>query len=120
MGDRRLSPEAKVAFVIERATAGDATALRGLAELGEWLGIGLANVVDSLNPEVIVLAGILSSIAPWVLEGAARTMRANTLRMPTECRIETSTLGFSAAALGGTLAAAEELFNDPTMKIGAG
>jgi predicted NBD/HSP70 family sugar kinase len=119
MGDRRLSPEAKVAFVMERANAGDATALRGLAELGEWLGIGLANVVDSLNPEVIVLAGILSSIAPWVLEGAARTMRANTLRMPTECRIETSTLGFSAAALGGTLAAAEELFNDPTMEIGA-
>jgi hypothetical protein len=45
-------------------------------------------------------------------------MRAHTLRMPTECRIETTTLGFSAAALGGTLAAAEQLFNDPLMDIG--
>jgi predicted NBD/HSP70 family sugar kinase len=117
LNDRRLSPEAKVAFVIDRAKAGDPMALRGLAELGEWLGIGLANVVDSLNPEVIVLAGILSSIAPWVLESATRVMRANTLRMPTECRLETSALGFSAATLGGTLAAAEQLFNDPTMQI---
>ena len=117
MGDRRLSPEAKIAAVIDRAEAGDPTVLRGLEDLGEWLGIGLANVVDSLNPEVIVLAGIVSSIAAWVLEPAARAMRAHTLRMPTECRIETTTLGFSAAALGGTLAAAERLFNDPLIDI---
>jgi predicted NBD/HSP70 family sugar kinase len=117
MADRRLSPEAKVAAVVERASSGDPTALRGLEELGQWLGIGLANVVDSLNPEVIVLAGIVSAIAPWALDPALSTMRAHTLRMPTECRIETTTLGFSAAALGGTLHAAEQLFNDPTMDI---
>jgi predicted NBD/HSP70 family sugar kinase len=118
MGDRRLSPEAKIAAVVERANAGDPTALRGLEELGEWLGVGLANVVDSLNPEVIVLAGILRSVAPWVLPGARRTMRANTLMMPTECRVEISTLGFSAAALGGSLHAAEHLFADPTLDLG--
>jgi glucokinase len=44
--------------VAEAAKAGDALARDILAESGRWLGLGLAVLVDILNPEIIVLGGI--------------------------------------------------------------
>ena len=114
--DRRLSPEAKLAPVIARASANNPIAIRGLRKFGRWLGIGLANIIDTFNPEVIVLAGFLPIVAPWVMEEAMKTMRANSLSESADvCRVELSQLGFSAAALGGTIHASERLFADPTL-----
>lgn len=114
--DRRLSPEAKVAPVISRAMANNPIALRGLKKFGRWLGIGLANIVDSFNPQVIVLAGFLPRIAPWVMQEAMTALRAHALAESVDrCSIELSTLGFTAGALGCTIHASERLFADPTL-----
>lgn len=116
LDDRRLGPEAKVAMVVTRARAGDAAVLDGLREFGRWVGIGLANVVDVFNPEVIVLSGLLPELAPWTMDSIDETVRANSLAgSAAACRIVLSTLGFSAAALGCTLQASERLFADPTL-----
>jgi predicted NBD/HSP70 family sugar kinase len=45
-----------------RAHAGDPAARRGLLRVGRWLGIGLANLVNVFNPEVIVLGGELAGV----------------------------------------------------------
>ncbi|MEY2753755.1 MAG: hypothetical protein RJB65_113 [Actinomycetota bacterium] len=116
MRDRRLSPEAKVAPVIARARAQHPLALKGLQKYGHWLGIGLANVVDAFNPEVIVLGGFLPQIAEWVMPEARRTMEAHSLTDAfRRCTVELTTLGFTAGALGGTILAAERVFLDPTV-----
>lgn len=42
---------------INRARAGDATALAGLASVGRYLGIGIANMVVVLTPDKVVIGG---------------------------------------------------------------
>lgn len=114
--DRRLSPEAKVAPVVSRAKANNPIALKGLKKFGRWLGVGLANIVDSFNPQVIVLAGFLPEVAPWVMPAAMASLKANSLiESAAQCRVELSTLGFTAGALGCTIHASERLFADPTL-----
>jgi len=116
MRDRRLSPEAKLAPVLSRARAQHPQALKGLAKYGHWLGVGLANIVDAYNPEVIVLGGFIPQIAEWVLPEALRTLEADALTDAfRRCRVELTTLGFTAGALGGTILAAERVFDDPTV-----
>lgn len=48
-----LTPEA----IAKAAEAGDALARRVLGEAGRWLGVGLAGLVNVLNPELIVITG---------------------------------------------------------------
>jgi glucokinase len=42
---------------IDRARAGDQRARDALAEAGRWLGIGIANLVVTINPDRIVIGG---------------------------------------------------------------
>lgn len=114
--DPRLSPEAKVAPVLARARANNPIALKGLKKFGRWLGVGLSNVVDTFNPEVIVLGGFLPSVAPWTMDETRKAFLANSMaESASVCRIELTTLGFGAGALGGTIHASERLFLDPTL-----
>ena len=57
---------AAVEAVLADADAGDATALAALAEIGQWLGIGLAGLVNMLNPARVVLGGRLAALHPFV------------------------------------------------------
>lgn len=43
--------------VIEAAKSGDTLALRVLKETGEYLGAGIANLVNLFNPEVVIIGG---------------------------------------------------------------
>ena len=48
---------ATVDEVVVRARGGDAVALGVLAEMGRYLGIGLANVITILTPDRVVIGG---------------------------------------------------------------
>jgi predicted NBD/HSP70 family sugar kinase len=118
---RNKGPEAKVGPVIERATAKDRVALEGLRKNATWLGIGLATLVNIFNPQVVVLGGFFRDIGPWVLPLAEQTMREYAIAPDAGgCRVVCSSLGFSAAALGGAIFAAERVFDDPTFVPTAG
>ncbi len=52
----RLSVE----MIVDAAQAGDKVAIRSLEEIGYSLGIGIASLLNALNPEIVVLGGILS------------------------------------------------------------
>ncbi|MFM2183851.1 MAG: hypothetical protein RJB61_2145 [Actinomycetota bacterium] len=119
LGDRRLAPEQRIAPVTERAASGDPTALAGLSRFGEWLGVGLANIVDAYNPEVIVLGGFLPLLAEWIEDAARRSLADHALSGAlAACQLEFSSLGLSAGAVGGTILAAAHVFDDPTVVPG--
>ncbi len=116
IADERLSPEDKIAIVTERLEAGDPVALGAMAEIGEWMGLGFANLADVFNPEVIVVAGVPASLAPWTLTAAHESMIAHAVAPNAGgCRLEVSPFGFSAGALGGALLAAERVVDDPLL-----
>jgi predicted NBD/HSP70 family sugar kinase len=121
LADDSLSPEAKVAFVVERAERNDRRTLNALKNVGEWLGLGVANLVNVLNPEVVVLGGFFLDIAPWVMPVAAEMIDHHTVAPDAGgCTLAVSSLGFSAAALGGAIHSAERVFADPTSVVAGG
>ncbi len=113
--DDSLNPEAKIAFIVERAEAGDQTALCTLHEVGEWLGIGVGNLIDMFNPSLVIIAGALAEVAPWVIPPAHEVLRDHTVASnEAGCVIETSSLGFRAASLGAALQCIQRVRDDPT------
>jgi predicted NBD/HSP70 family sugar kinase len=114
--DGRLSPEDKIAIVTERLVRHDPIALAAMEEIGEWMGLGFANLADIFNPEVIVVAGVPASLAPWTLAIAQESMVDHAVAPNAGgCRLEVSSFGFSAGALGGALLAAERVVDDPLL-----
>lgn len=61
--------------VAQAALAGDAAALEVFAECGEWLGRGLALLVDFLNPDCVVLGSIYTR-SHTLLEPSMRAVLA--------------------------------------------
>lgn len=58
-------------MITEAAKAGDATATELLAEIGHWLGVGIANLAAALDPEIFVIGGGVSAAGDLLL-GPAR------------------------------------------------
>jgi glucokinase len=87
--------------VVKLAHAGDARAQRLLAEAGHYLGLALANLVDILNPEMIVIGGGVAAAGNLLLDPARRTLRqwAQPLAVK-QVRIARSRLGARAGVLG--------------------
>ena len=61
------------AAVGEAALAGDALALRVVEAAGEWLGLGLVNLLHLFNPRAIVLGGSVMRLGELIL-GPARAV----------------------------------------------
>ncbi|MEV6303141.1 ROK family transcriptional regulator [Actinoplanes sp. NPDC051861] len=50
--------------VAEDATTGDPDALRAVAAIGDWLGIGVANLINLFNPGAVIFGGMLRDLYP--------------------------------------------------------
>jgi predicted NBD/HSP70 family sugar kinase len=100
--------------VRSRLEAGDPLAVAAVAQIGDGLVQGCGSLVNIFNPAMIVLGGYFAALGQWF----APRLRAE---LDTEvfapesggCRIELSTLGFSAAVRGGALRATRHVFDDP-------
>jgi glucokinase len=56
------------------ANAGDIVAQGAFAEIGRWLGIGVANIVAGLDPAVIVVGGGVSAAGELLLNPARQAL----------------------------------------------
>lgn len=80
--------------VVELAHRGDPVALRAVTKSGEYLGKGLAVLVDILNPEMIVVGGMGSRLGDLLLGPARRVLAEQALPIATEaCRVVPCSLG---------------------------
>ncbi|MCZ7429418.1 ROK family transcriptional regulator [Micromonospora sp. WMMA1949] len=86
------------------ARAGEEPVRTGLTEIGRLLGQAVSVLSGLLDPEVVVVGGHLAALAPWLLPAAHAELAART-PVPPGVRLEASTLGSAAGALGGATAA---------------
>jgi glucokinase len=96
-------------LVTEFAHDGDPVARGALTVIGRNLGVGLANLVNIFEPEVIVIGGGVIAAGEMLLEPAREEMHARAL-MPgrDEVRIEAAKFGAEAGMIGAALLAREE------------
>lgn len=87
--------------VSEAATAGDPLAREVLARAGRYLGMALADLVNVLNPEVIVLAGGVAGAGELLLGPARQELYHRTYAILADhTRIALSKLGTEAGVVG--------------------
>jgi glucokinase len=94
---RKMNPKA----VFERAKSGDRKAVRIYKEIGEHLGIGLANIANILDPDVIIISGGISKAGRFILDPARKKMRENVFS--SRAGVVLSRLGTDAGMLGAAL-----------------
>jgi predicted NBD/HSP70 family sugar kinase len=114
--DPSLDVERRLAEITRRAEAGDARTLAALADVGTWLGIGGAILVNILNPDVLVLGGYFATLGPWLTEPLEQAIRDGVIAPDGGgCRVIRSDLGFTAAVRGGAQISLDQVFIDPTL-----
>jgi glucokinase len=95
-------------FVTELAHDGDPVALDAIQTVGRALGVGLASLVNLLNPEVIVIGGGVIAAGEMLLEPARREMRERALMPAREAvRVVGAAFGEEAGMVGAALMARE-------------
>ena len=94
---------------VARARAGDVRASEGLALVGRYLGIGIANMVTVISPDRIVIGGGISAAADLLLGriGDELRRRVHTTSLD-EVEVVTAALGTWAGAIGAAIHGAEE------------
>lgn len=98
--DGELSPR----VISLAAAAGDTEARAIWAEVGRWLGAGLADIVNVLNPERIVIGGGVAGAWPWFSASALRVLRAEAMPAPERAvRVLRARLGNSAGIVGAAV-----------------
>jgi predicted NBD/HSP70 family sugar kinase len=106
--------------VIAAAAAGEPAALTAVAEVGRWLGIGVAGLVNVLNPRVVVLGGLFSRLYPLLIERVEEQLDRFTLAAPrANVRLAPAQLGIDAPLLGAAELAFEPFLADPAAWLGA-
>jgi predicted NBD/HSP70 family sugar kinase len=105
---------AGLAAVLRDAEAGSPRALEAFAETGRWLGIGLAGLINILNPRLVLLGNLLGRSYPFV----SQTMQAELDRRALPAtrrvvRVMPASLGIDAPLLGAAELAFEPLLTDP-------
>ncbi len=107
--------------VFQAAQSGDSLANRVLDSAACFTGLGLAAIVDVLNPEMIVVSGGLTRMGDRLLRPAFRTCRENIFPLHERTlRLQVSSLGDDVSLIGA-LVLADELAqspNDPTPNTG--
>jgi glucokinase len=95
---------------VRAAEAGDARALAGLADVGRYLGIGIANMINAISPDVIVIGGGVAAAGELLFA----SIRAEIARRATMTPLDLVTLvpaelGIWAGAYGAAVHGSERL-----------
>jgi glucokinase len=109
---RRLAADKEIdgGIVTELAHGGDPLAREVLAEIGTRLGFGLVGLVNTFNPEVVVIGGGAARGGDLILEPARAVVAAHALPPAREgVRIEPAHYGDEAGMMGAALMAFEFL-----------
>nr|WP_282580023.1 ROK family transcriptional regulator [Paenibacillus odorifer] len=99
--------------LVRYAAAGQEDALRHFSSMGEYLGIGVTNLINSFNPELIVIGGALSEAEAWLGEPLRRVVAERTLPYhKQQLEITFSKLGSRGTMIGAGFSAVMHFLGD--------
>lgn len=108
-GGQRAVDEVLAAF-----RRGEPEAVAGVARVGEWLAIGVANLVNVLNTRMVVLGDLHARLHPHVVATIEQRLSQQSL-VARRSRVEVvaAALGRNASMIGAAEVALEALLTDP-------
>ena len=107
-----------VEVVVQAAQAGDPVAQTALEEVGVQLGIGISNLVNTFNPEMVVLGGALSLASPFLLPVIEETVREHALEQSREIvEVAASAHGADACVMGAVALVLDDILREPMLPM---
>jgi len=93
---------------VAAAQAGDPRALAGLAEVGRYLGIGIANMITVISPDRVIIGGGVAAAGDLLLEPIREELRQRVRTTSLdEVEVVTAELGTWAGAIGAAVHGSE-------------
>jgi predicted NBD/HSP70 family sugar kinase len=80
---------------------------------GEWLTLAIENLADLFNPQLVVLAGPLSELFPFVEDEVKVRLRDRSFPTVESLEIEVSSFGKDGSALGGAALVYDQILSVP-------
>jgi glucokinase-like ROK family protein len=103
-----------LAMVLDAARSGDTAAVQALTEVGHHLGIGIASLVNAINPDLVVLGGRLSSAGEFLLPAVEAELSRRALRWNAEAtQVALARHGVDACVMGGIAAVTQAVLAEP-------
>jgi len=103
-----------------RSAAGEPWAVELMAEVGQRLGIGVAGLLNLLNPSRVVLGGELVAAGDAFLDAVRASARSRSLLFSNhQAELAATVLGESAIALGAATLALDAAFEDHELLVHA-
>ncbi len=96
----KITPE----LIMQAAEAGDAVAQDVLWRGGEYIGVGLSNILTILAPYCVVIGGGLSRLGRWITDPMIETIRERVRTIPLDkVAIVQAALGGEAGVYGAAI-----------------
>lgn len=105
--------EADIEDVLSDVAIGNRRAIAGVRKTGEWVGLGLASLVNIFNPRVVVLGGTLGALYPTMEQTLAASYSRALGPMREQALLVRSDLGSDAQLVGGAEVAFADVLEDP-------
>ncbi len=97
------------ADIAKAAQDGDEVAIETMAETAYYVGIGVSNAINLLNPEMVVIGGGISLAGDVLWDPLQRTIDAVTLTQNRRaCKVVAAQLGDAAGIMGGVTLVAQQ------------
>ncbi len=106
-----------ISNTIEAAISGDVQAIEGLRGIGRWIGIGLSNLVNTFDPDVIVLGGHLADVYPFVRDEVVQEITKSRPLFETRARITLPSFDIGSTLVGASEVAFAALLSDPLTEM---
>lgn len=114
LAGRNLEPtEQNIAALLDDARAGDETVLAAVRTIAGWLGRALGNLVNTLNPQRVILGGSLSGVLELARVEVEKALEHYAFDPGHPVELVLPRLGADSALLGAAELAFADLLDDP-------
>lgn len=103
-----------ISAIVRAADEGDPVARQALCETGRYFGIGISNLVNTLNPEIVVIGGSLSAASTYLIPVIEQTLAKRALRWARQAtRVVVAANGSDACTIGGVAIVYDQVLQHP-------
>ncbi|MFD1678064.1 ROK family transcriptional regulator [Alicyclobacillus fodiniaquatilis] len=102
--------------VCKAANEGDSVAKEAVEKIASYLGIAMANLVNVINPEVIILGGVIPKECPHFVNTSTKVMHQRGMKpLATSTFVKTTVLNTFGGALGAANYALDRYLTYPIL-----
>ncbi|MCB8987789.1 MAG: ROK family protein [Ardenticatenaceae bacterium] len=103
-----------IPLIAEAARQKDPVALQALAETGEWLGVGIASLMNVINPQRVIFGGPLWTVHEYLLPSIRETVAQRAWHWVQEgVQIIPAAYGEDTAVMGAVAIVYRDVLNKP-------